>query len=49
MGKEEHYFQQALKHVQELHQVSVPVTNNVTNAPLQFKMLLKILPKSIPT
>ena len=31
MGKEGHYSQQALKHVQLVHQVSVPVTKNVTN------------------
>ena len=32
--KEGHYSQQALKHVQHMHQVSVLVTNNVTTFPI---------------
>ena len=34
MDKEGHHSQQALKHQQQSHQVSIPVTNNVTTFPI---------------
>ena len=33
LGKDGHYSQQALKHVQQVHQFSIHITNNVTNIP----------------
>ena len=47
MGKDEHYSQQALKHAQQVHQVSVHVTNNVTNIS-HYNLGCKP-PKAIPT
>ena len=47
MGKDGHYTQQALKHVQQVHQVSVHVTNNVINLPIDN--LACFPPKTIPT
>ena len=40
MGKDRHYCQQALKHLQQVYQVSVLVTNNVTTSPIRiFRMV----------
>ena len=47
MDMDGHYSQQALKHVQHVHQVSVPVTNNVTSIP--HYNLGCYPPKTIPT
>ena len=47
MGKDGHSSQQELKHVQQVHQVSVHVTNNVTNT--THYNLGCYPPKSIPT
>ena len=45
MGKGRHYSQQALKYQQQSHQVSVPVTNNVTTFPIKsFRCLISKKP-----
>ena len=53
MGKEGHYSQQTLKHQQQVHQVSDPVTNNVTTFPiiilnLNFQNHSHLMPKTKP-
>ena len=47
--KERHYSQQTLKHVQQVHQVSVLVINNVTTFPSRSLYITQNIAKTIPT
>ena len=49
MGKEGHYSQQALKHAQQVHPVSVLVINNVTTFPNRVLDITQNVTKTIPT